>query len=315
MSGIYHSVVNPNQPNVNATNAHPGGFFEDTSIPLSSGQNSYPVRNESGQSGGRGYGMSLTQDLLGGLNNRYPLIDSYDSVGVKDDLNLDASIQHNPLMVSSKNSLPGLSSFMSGGRGRRRKSRAKKGFFGGANLTSYGFDNNLDGSNDLSLYKGSYAPITVTKSDSFMQSGSGSNPNVSLQLGGKKRRIGRTKRRFRSMRLKHKTKSRNGGRGRTHKHSKYCKHKSRSRKHRKSRNGRRGLSNPLRMTKKILEKIVGGNGTCGGPPQPQVQSGGGYSQYLGGQEFSQGYTFNDMVTPQTSALANPMSFKPYNSCQ
>jgi hypothetical protein len=115
------------------------------------------------------------------------------------------------------------------------------------------------------------------------------------------------------MRLKHKTKSRNGGRGRTHKHSKYCKHKSRSRKHRKSRNG----INPFKMTKKILEKIVGGNGTCGGPPQPpiQVQSGGGYSQYLGGQEFSQGYTLNELLTPQTSALANPIPFKPYNSCQ
>lgn len=325
MSGNYHFGGDPNQSNVNGTNAHPGGFFEDTSMPrgglygpvsnveaASGNANSYASYGNQGlQSGGKGYGMSLTQDLLG-MNNKYPIIDSYDSVGTKNELNLDVSTQHNPLMVASKNSLSGLSSFMSGGRGNRGKMRAgrrKPKIWGGTSLYSYGYDTKGGDSQDLSLFKGSYAPITVTNTNASMQSGS-SNPNMSLQLGGK-RRGGKTMRRLR-YKSKSKTKSKNGGRGRSHKHTKYCKHKTRrSRRYRKSRNG----GNPLKMTKKLLEKIVGGNGTCGGPSTlPQGQYGGG-SQYLSGQGFSQGYTFNDMVTPQTSALANPMPFKPYNSCQ
>jgi hypothetical protein len=325
MSGIYHSIVNPNQPYANGTNAHPGGFFEDTSMPLPQGGLYGPVSNvvaASGnanssyasyggnqglQSGGTGYGMSLNQDLLGGNNNRYPIIDSYDSVGTKNELNLDASTQHNPL-VAGKNSLlglSGLSSFMSGGRGNRGKMRAgkrKPKIWGGTSLYSYGYDATKGGeSQDLSLFKGSYAPITVTNTNESMHSGS-SNPNMSLQLGGKRRGGKKGGKTMRRLRYKSKTKSKNGGRGRSHKHTKYCKHKTRrSRRYRKSRNG----SNPLKMTKKILEKIVGGNGTCGGP---QVQG-----QY--GGEYSQGYTINDMVTPQMSSLANPMPFKPYNSCQ
>lgn len=322
MSGNYHFGGDFNQRDVNATNAHPGGFFEDTTIPrggfygpvsnvdAASGNatSSYASYGNNGaqslQTGGRGYGMSLTQDLLGGMNNRYPLIDSYDSVGGKNELNLAASTQYNPL----SNVKSGLSSLMTGGKGKRNKMRS---LYGGANLTSYGYDITKGGSDDVSLYKGSYAPISVTNSDTTMRLGS--NPNSSLQLGGnRKRRAGKTMRK-----LRYKTKSKNGGRGKNHKHTKYCKHKSksRSRRYRKSRNG----GNPFKMTKKILEKIVGGNGTCGGPPsqlsQSQGQTGGGYSQYLGGQEFSQGYTIDDMVTPQTSSLANPMPFKPYNSCQ
>lgn len=329
MSGNYHFSGDPNQSNVNATNAHVAGSFEDTNIPLPRGGFYGPVSNvvaasgnasasyapyggsnQNGQHGGRGYGMADVQDLLGGLNNRYPIMNSYDSIGVKNDLNLDVSKQYNPLYDSKTTS-----SSMFGGKGNRIKMRAgrrKPQIWGGANLTSYGYDTTKGSSyEDLSLYKGSYAPITVTNLDTSMRSG-GSNPNISLQLGGKRK----TTRRFRyKTKSKSKTKSKNGGRGRTHKHSKYCKHKSRNRKYRKSRNG----GNPIKMTKKLLEKIVGGNGTCGGPPQAQIQSqgqtGGGYSQYLGGQEFSQGYTLNDMVTPQTSALANPMPFTPYNSCQ
>lgn len=328
MSGNYHSIVNPNQPYANGTNAHPGGFFEDTSMPLPRGGLYGPVSNvvaASGnanssyasyggnqglQSGGRGYGMSLNQDLLGGINNRYPIIDSYDNVGTKNELNLDASTQHNPLIVASKISLPGLSglsSFMSGGRGKIRAGKRKPKIWGGTSLYSYGYGATNGGeSQDLSLFKGSYAPITVTNTNESIHSGS-SNPNISLQLGGKRRRVKKGGKTMRRLRYKSKTKSKNGGRGRSHKHTKYCKHKTRrSRRYRISRNG----SNPLKMTKKILEKIVGGNGTCGGPPSTFQQ---GQGQH--GGEFSQGYTINDMVTPQTSALANPMPFNPYNSCQ
>lgn len=335
MSGNYHFGGDPNQSNVNATNAHPGGFFEDTSIPrggfygpvsnvvaasgnanASHGTYGNHQNEQSVQNGGRGYGMADVQDLLGGLNNRYPIMNSYDSVGVKSDLGLDVSTQHNPLFPSKINT-----SSMFGGRGNRIKTRAgkrKSQIWGGANLNSYGYDTTKGGNEDLSLFKGSYAPITVSNFDEGKVPGFS---NTSIHLGGKGKRGGKKGGKRKTMRrFRYKTKSKNGGRSRSHKHNKYCKHTSRSRKYRKTRNGGRGLSNPLKMTKKILEKIVGGNGTCGGPPVPQGQTpvqvqSGGYSQYLGGQEFSQGYTLNDLVTPQTSALANPMPFKPYNTCQ
>lgn len=340
MSGNYHFGGDPNQSNVNATNAHVAGSFEDTNIPLSRGSFYGPVSNvvaasgnasasyapyggsnQNGQHGGRGYGMADVQDLLGG--NRYPIIKPYDSVGVNSDLGLDVSRQHNPLSDSKMTS-----SYMSGGRGNRTKMRAgrrKPQMWGGANLTSYGYDTTKGGNEDLSLYKGSYAPITVSNFDEGKVPGFS---NTSIHLGGKGKRGGKKGGKQKTMRrFRYKTKSKNGGRGKSHKHNKYCKHTSRSRRYRKykkSRNGR-GLNNQLKMTKKILEKIVGGNGTCGGPspsagpqgpipPTSPVQS-GGYSQYLGSQEFSQGYTLNDLVTPQTSALANPIPFKPYNSCQ
>jgi hypothetical protein len=208
---------------------------------------------------------------------------------------------------------------MSGG-GRRRKGKRMSG---GSNPVSYGYAlNTSGGSDDVSLYRGGYPPISIMDENKGMLMGSGSNSNVSLQLGGKGKRGGRSARKMKSMRLRRKSK--NGGKHKTHKHGKYCKcykcrHKYKSMRNRKSRNkgGRRGVTkNPFKMTKKILEKIVGGNGTCGASVQvPNSVQSGGYSQYLGGQEFSQGYTLNDLVTPQTSALANPMPFKPYNSCQ
>ena len=324
MSGNYHFGGNPNQPYVNGTNAHnSGSLVEDTSIPIPRGGFYGPVSNvvaasgnasssygniQTGQNGGAGYGMASVQDLLGGLNNRYPIMSSYQNVGVKNDLNLGVSTQYNPLLNANKSS--GLFSLMNGGKGKRKMKagRRGKGFFGGSNPISYGYDMNASGgSSDLSLYRGSYAPISVSDENKGMMQ-FGSNSNVSLQLGGKRRK---------SMRPRYKTKSKNGGRGRTRKHKRKM---LKSRRYKKSRNGiKRGLKNTFKMSKKMLEKIVGGNGTCGAPQsstQPvNVQSGGGYSQYLGGQEFSQGYSLNDLVTPQTSALANPMPFKPYNSCQ
>jgi len=35
---------------------------------------------------------------------------------------------------------------------------------------------------------------------------------------------------------------------------------------------------------------------------------------MGDQAFSQGYELGGPVTPSTSALANPIPFKPYNHC-
>lgn len=106
--------------------------------------------------------------------------------------------------------------------------------------------------------------------------------------------------------------SQNGGRkrgGRKVKSHKRSKHSMRHRrtKHKLSRHRTKkhklGLSR--RMSSKLFKKIFGG--------KKKVYK-GGYNQFMGDQTFSQGYELGGPVTPSTSALANPIPFKPYNHC-
>lgn len=89
----------------------------------------------------------------------------------------------------------------------------------------------------------------------------------------------------------------------TNKHSaKYRRTKHSSKKH-KSKKHKLGLAR--RMSSKLFKKIIGG--------KRKVYK-GGYSQFMGDQAFSQGYELGGPITSSTSALANPIPFKPYNNC-
>ena len=61
-------------------------------------------------------------------------------------------------------------------------------------------------------------------------------------------------------------------------------------------------NNTIKYAKNILKKIMKI------PKKQKIFQKGGY------QNVSQGYTLNDNITPQTSSLANPMPFTPYNTC-
>lgn len=119
--------------------------------------------------------------------------------------------------------------------------------------------------------------------------GSGYPPiSVGSQNGGKKRRMRKTK---------------------SHKRSRYVV-KQRRTKHKTSRHNRTkkrklGISKGRGMTSKLFKKLIGG--------RKRIYK-GGYNQFLGDQAFSQGYELGGPITPSTSALANPIPFKPYNSC-
>jgi hypothetical protein len=318
MTGLYHSPINPNQPYTNGTGGHLGGFYNDTTIPKPVGGfygtvnnvdavNSVPPETIHNANrilkGGRGYGMSLDQNTGFGFN-KYPSYLSYDSIGMKNELNLEASTQHSPSLpinTSGGEPLP-YSKYMTGGKGRGGRNGGRNGGKrggkshkyrgkGGANLTYYGFDKNLDGG-DATTFKGSYAPISVHNSQE--QEG---------QLGGRSKKYRFKIRSRRARAHAHSGRSRR----RTHRHNKYCKHvissrrsKGRSRSRSRSKAGKLGKS--LKMTKELLQKIVNGN------------IGEGKYQKGGMQEISRGYTFDANVTPQTSALANPMNFKSYNTC-
>ena len=82
-----------------------------------------------------------------------------------------------------------------------------------------------------------------------------------------------------------------------HRRTKHSLNKHKSKKHK--------LGLARRMSSKLFKKIIGG--------KRKVYK-GGYSQFMGDQAFSQGYELGGPVTPSTSALANPIPFKPYNNC-
>lgn len=315
MAGLNYSPINPNQPYTNGTGGHLGGFYDDTTIPNPPGSFHGTRSNVEAANrvppvyggnkilkGGRGYGMSLEQNAGFGFN-KYTPISSYDNIGMKNELNLDASTQHSSSPLSSVNGgeLVPYSKYMTGGK-RRGGSNGKRGGKshryrgkGGANLSYYGVDNLNEG--DASVFKGSYAPISVHNSQEGQLGGRSSSGGKKYRVRSRRARAGRS-------------------RGRTHRHNKYCKHmvsrrrskrsmslyrgKSKTKSRTRSRAGK--LRNSLKMTKELLEKIVNGN------------IGEGKYQKGGMQEVSRGYALDTNITPQTSALANPMNFKSYDSC-
>lgn len=145
MSGEYHYIGDPNIPFANGTNSHYSGNFTDptgavTGCTGNNASNTINIR----QTGGQGYGMSLSQSLAG--FNKIPDYTSYINTGINSSENLDVSKQYNPSME-----LPTLTG------GRRRGKRMSRG---GSSLNYYGFDK--PSGDNLSLFAGSgYPPMNI----------------------------------------------------------------------------------------------------------------------------------------------------------
>lgn len=146
---------------------------------------------------------------------------------------------------------------------------------GGTSLMYYGFDDKNN--ENLSTFAGAgYPPITVG----------------SQNLKGGRRLKCKSHKRHHKVGGKHRKQTRR----KKHKKSKVLM----KRRH-KTKKSKLGLRH--KMTSKLFKKIIGGG-----------RQKGGYSQFMGDQAFSQGYELGGPVTPQTSSLANPIPFKPYNNC-
>jgi hypothetical protein len=173
-----------------------------------------------------------------------------------------------------------LPTILKGGKGKRKWNNGKYNKMRGGNVNySYGYDGK--DTQDVSMFSGSgYPPISV----------------VSQNLSGGKKKSRRIKKHRKSLRSRRSRKVSRTRRVRicsTH----HKRHSHKSKKHR--------LGLKRKTSTSLFKKLIGGNNVYKG----------GYNQFMGDQAFSQGYELNgSVVSPQSSALANPIPFRAYNHC-